>query len=101
MSDIGSMAILLPPLDEQVAIVAAIRERTANIDTGVDRAEREIGLLRAYATRLTADVVTGQVDARGVAQYLPEVVEEVIPEAQEVVDEEEAEGLLEAVTDDE
>ena len=38
---------------------------TADIDTAIDKAQRQIDLLREYRTRLIADVVTGQVDVRG------------------------------------
>lgn len=35
-------------------------------------AEREIDLLREYRTRLIADVVTGKLDVREAAAWLPE-----------------------------
>ena len=39
---------------------------TADIDTAIDRARRQIELLREYRTRLIADVVTGKLDVRDV-----------------------------------
>ena len=41
-------------------------------NTALARAEREIGLLREYRTRLIADVVTGKLDVRAAARQLPE-----------------------------
>jgi type I restriction enzyme, S subunit len=56
---------------EQEQIVECILVETRNLDTAIDRTEREIGLLREYRTRLVADVVTGQLDVREAARHLP------------------------------
>ena len=56
----------LPPLEEQRAIIAHINEKCAEISQAISRAEREIELMREYRTRLISDVVTGQVDVRGI-----------------------------------
>ncbi len=56
-----------------VAIVEYSSEATADIDTTIDRANREIELLNEYRTRLIADVVTGKLDVREAAAALPEV----------------------------
>ena len=56
-----------PPLAEQAAIAAYLDKQTAAIDAAITRARREIDLLSEYRTRLIADVVTGQVDVREVA----------------------------------
>ena len=62
-----------PPIDEQAAIVEYLDQATADIDTTIARAEREIELLNEYRTRLIADVVTGKLDVRDAAAALPEV----------------------------
>ncbi len=62
----------IPPLLEQTAIVEYLDRTTADIDTTIARARREIELLQEYRTRLIADVVTGKVDVRGVANSLPD-----------------------------
>ncbi len=64
----------LPPIDEQVEILEYIQEKSAEIDQAISRAQREIELMREYRTRLISDVVTGQVDVRGIE--VPEVAEE-------------------------
>ncbi len=64
----------LPPLEEQRAIIAHINEKCAEISQAISRAEREIELMREYRTRLISDVVTGQVDVRGIE--VPEVAQE-------------------------
>ena len=71
-SMLGSFSIPLPSLPEQTAIARYLDHASANIDTTIDRAQREIELLREYRTRLIADVVTGKLDVREAAADLPE-----------------------------
>ena len=63
--DLFDIRLPVPPFSEQQAIVEFIDKATADIDTAIDKAQRQIDLLREYRTRLIADVVTGQVDVRG------------------------------------
>ena len=64
----------VPPIDEQLEILEHIQKKSAEIDQAIIRAQREIELMREYRTRLISDVVTGQVDVRGIE--VPEVAEE-------------------------
>ena len=57
-----------PPSEERTAVIRYLDKAAAGIDTAIDKAQRQIGLLREYRTRLIADVVTGQMDVRGVVQ---------------------------------
>ena len=59
-----------PPLLEQTAIVEYLDKTTAAIDAAINRARRQIELLREYRTRLIADVVTGKLDVREAAAQL-------------------------------
>ena len=64
----------VPPVNEQDTIVQyieSIQERTKEV---TDRIQKEIDLLREYRTRLISDVVTGQMDVRGIEipDYSPE-----------------------------
>ena len=63
----------VPSRIEQAAIVRYVAREFANIDTAIDRARREIGLLGEYRTRLIADVVTGKLNVMEAAAALPEV----------------------------
>lgn len=72
-SHIRALKVPLPPLAEQRAIVEFIGADTATSDAAIDRARREIELLEEFRTRLTADVVTGQVDVREIAAGLPKI----------------------------
>ena len=86
---IRSWRVLSPPLSEQAAIVGYLAEATTDIDTAVDRARREIELLREYRTRLIADVITGQLDVREAAANLPDEPEDLeqLDEADDLMDE--------------
>jgi type I restriction enzyme S subunit len=57
---------IVPPVPEQAAIVAQVDRETQTLNTAITRLEREIELLREYRMRLVADVVTGELDVRGV-----------------------------------
>lgn len=67
-----NLAVGVPPLSEQTTIVDYVDRATADIDTAITSATREIDLLTEYRTRLTADVVTGKLDVREAAAALPE-----------------------------
>ena len=73
LGDLRDFDIAVPPPSEQAAIVGYLDQATADIDTAITRAEREIELLNEYRTRLIADVVTGKLDVREAAAALPEV----------------------------
>lgn len=70
--DLFGLPVPVPPPAEQKAICTTVASQTAAADGLIDRAEREIGLLREYRTRLIADVVTGRVDVREAAAGLGE-----------------------------
>lgn len=54
------------PLNEQKRISDYIQAETDKIDKTIPGIIREIELLREYRTRLISDVVTGQLDVRGI-----------------------------------
>ena len=74
---IGSRQIALPPLPEQIAIVAYLDKATSDIDTAISRTRCQIELLQEYRTRLIADVVTGKIDVREAAAGLPDEADEL------------------------
>lgn len=69
-----SFPILLPPIEEQHAIIEYIDSQTAVAETFIDNARRSINILHEYRTRLISDVVTGKLDVRGIV--LPEESDE-------------------------
>ena len=73
-SIVRSVGIALPPDEEQSEIVNHVKEASETLDQAITRAQREIELMREYRTRLISDVVTGQVDVRGIE--VPDVAED-------------------------
>lgn len=53
--------VIGPPLSEQQAIVSYITERTAKIDSLIEKLNKEIECIKEYKQRLISDVVTGQI----------------------------------------
>ena len=72
LDDVKNYQILLPPLDEQIAIVEHVDKATAAVDAAIARARRQIELIQEYRTSLIANVVTGKLDVREVAAHLPD-----------------------------
>lgn len=70
----GALYIALPSLEEQEMISDKIDDAILKINNSISVINREIGALKEYRTRLISDVVTGQVDVRGVEipDYTPE-----------------------------
>jgi type I restriction enzyme S subunit len=79
LDDVKNYIVLLPPVDEQDAMVKWIESSCSDLSAGIKSARREISLLREYRTRLIADVVTGKLDVREAAARLPAGTEEVEP----------------------
>ena len=90
--------VLVPPINEQRALLGRIADECRGIDGASTATEREMALLREYRTRLIADVVTGKVDVREAAASLPDEVEE--PDEAEILDEADAAGDDEFSQDD-
>ena len=68
----GQIPIPVPPADEQQEIVDYYKDVTSKTDDCINQARRQIELLWEYRTRLIADVVTGQLDAREAVARLPD-----------------------------
>lgn len=69
------LVVPLPSPVEQRAIADYVEGATRTMNQAISRAERKIGLLREYRTRLIADVATGKLDVREAAARLPEEVD--------------------------
>lgn len=92
---LGAFHLVLPPTElEQLEIVERINEETQAMNKAIQRAQREIELVREYRSRLIADVVTGKLDVRGVE--LPDLDEDEVPEEWDAGEEEGAYEVAEA-----
>ena len=80
-------------------VVAFLQVELLQVNNAIDRAFREIDLLREYRTRLIADVVTGKLDVRGVE--LPSLDEGEAVEDLEIGEDTEADEMTdsEEITD--
>ena len=68
-----SISVCVPPFQVQMQIAQSITDQTRYFDAISDRAVAEIKLCRDYRARLTADVITGKLDVRAAASYLPDL----------------------------
>ncbi|HEY2920179.1 MAG TPA: restriction endonuclease subunit S [Candidatus Binatia bacterium] len=83
---IKAQRVVKPPQPEQQSIIDEVQRLSDPVTTAISRLERETELLREYRTRLVADVVTGKLDVREVANQLPEEAAEIkaAPDAEEL-----------------
>ncbi len=78
-SVVSRLPLAMPSVTEQESILRYADEDTVDLAKAIDRASREIALLREYRTRLIADMVTGKLDVREAAARLPDEAEEPEP----------------------
>ena len=93
-----AIRIAIPDSAEQAEIAEFLREGLSVSRDLALRAGKEIGLLREFQSRLTADVVTGQLDVREAASRLPDldpadVTSDVVGQDEDDLDTEAAEFL--------
>jgi len=62
------LPVLLPPFEEQKAIVQNLDRRTEEIDQQRSKVRKAINLLKEYRTALITNAVTGKIDVRQVLQ---------------------------------
>ncbi|HRP16523.1 MAG TPA: restriction endonuclease subunit S [Ginsengibacter sp.] len=60
IENIRRLHLPFPPLEEQKQIVSYIKTETATIDTAIDKAEREIELIREYKEAMISEAVMGK-----------------------------------------
>lgn len=64
-ADAASLAITVPPLDEQRSIVEYLDRETAEIDAAIADAREAIALSKERRAALISAAVTGKIDVRG------------------------------------
>ncbi len=80
MDKMKEIPFIVPPAEEQVAIVEYIKRKLPIYDVAIEKLHAELAVLEEYKARLISDVVTGKIDVRGVE----------IPEYEPVTEETEA-----------
>ncbi len=63
------LEIILPPIEEQKAIVEYIQQKNSAIDEMIANLRAEIDFLTEYKQRLIADVVTGQLNVQNLNNH--------------------------------
>lgn len=59
-TELRQMKVVVPPIEEQEGIVKFIERRTSRLDKSIDKAIRQIELLKEYKQSLITEVVTGK-----------------------------------------
>jgi len=73
-TELITLKIAIPLIDEQKKIVQFIDSETEIINTTISKIEKELALTEEYKTALIAEAVTGKIDVRG--YEVPEISEE-------------------------
>lgn len=76
MDKMKEIPFIVPPADEQIAIVDHIKAAIPQCEAVIEKLLSEVGTLEECKTRLISDVVTGRLDVRGVEIPEYEFVEE-------------------------
>ena len=84
------LAVVVPPMEEQHEIADYLDDESRKYERIKRNIQHEVDLLKEYRTRLISDVVTGQMDVRGIVipDYTPEDDTEDNEADEETTDEE-------------
>lgn len=66
MDKMKEIPFIIPPAEEQIAIVEHVRAAMPKYDALIEKLEEEIKALEEYKAKLTSDVVTGKIDVRNI-----------------------------------
>ena len=66
MDKMKEIPFIVPPADEQVAIVEYIKKTLPRYDVAIEKLTAEVETLEEYKAKLIADVVTGKIDVRDI-----------------------------------
>lgn len=66
MDKMKEIPFIVPPADEQVAIVEHIKRMLPKYDVAIEKLSEEVAALEEYKAKLIDDVVTGKLDVRDV-----------------------------------
>jgi type I restriction enzyme S subunit len=79
MGAMERLMVALPPVLEQVSLLAHMDAATSVLTAAIKRSQQEVDLIREYRTRLITDVVTGKLDVREAAADLPDNAGDIAP----------------------
>lgn len=83
-SNFSKVRLMVVPMEEQKAIAEHLNIIVPKFDSAIESIEKEIKILQEYSDRIISDVVTGQIDVRGVEipeyEYTEEMIDDVTDE---------------------
>lgn len=83
MDKMKEIPFIVPPADEQIAIVKYIKQALPQYDAAIEKLTEEVAVLEEYKNKVIADAITGKIDVRGIE--IPEY--EFVDEDNDNVDE--------------
>ena len=83
MGKMKEIPFIVPPADEQIAIVKYIKQALPQYDAAIEKLTAEVAVLEEYKNKIIADTVTGKIDVRGIEIPEYEFVDEDIDNADE------------------
>ena len=66
MDKMKEIPFIVPPADEQIAIVKHIKQALPQYDAAIEKLTEEVAVLEEYKNKSIADTVTGKIDVRGI-----------------------------------
>lgn len=90
MDKMKEIPFIVPPTDEQHAIVEYLKQTSHKYDAAIEKITAEMGVLEEYKIKLIANTVTGKIDVRDIEIPGYEFVEEtenVEADSKEIVEE--------------
>lgn len=83
MDKMKEIPFIVPPADEQIAIVKYIKQALPQYDAAIEKLTEEVAVLEEYKNKVIADAVTGKIDVRSIEIPEYEFVDEDIDNADE------------------
>ena len=66
MDKMKEIPFIVPPADEQIAIVKYIEQALPQYDAAIEKLTEEVSVLEEYKNKVIADTVTGKIGVRGI-----------------------------------
>lgn len=66
MDKMKEIPFIVPPADEQIAIVKYIKKALPQYDAAIEKMTEEVAVLEEYKNKIIADTVTGKIDVRSI-----------------------------------
>ncbi|AYC67369.1 restriction endonuclease subunit S [Lactobacillus delbrueckii] len=92
MDKMKEIPFIVPPADEQIAIVEHIKKTLPKYDEAIEKIKAEVAVLEEYKAKLIADIVTGKIDVRNITVPEYEHVDDIVDDDLENNEETEIDG---------